>query len=109
MNSGEKNNDSPMEPDHFQQAWRTQSSQTRVTVDLNLLRTAVQQKQRLFRATIWFRDFREVGVAIALLVYWIYAGLTKPLPWTWWLTVPALIFVAGYILVDRRRHPQKPP
>jgi hypothetical protein len=103
------NSNSPTEPDNFQQAWRTQSSQTRVTVNPNLLRSAVQQKQRLFRATIFFRDYREIGVAAAMLVYWFYAGLTKPLPWTWWLTVPALIFVAGFILVDRRRHPQKPP
>jgi hypothetical protein len=100
---------SPIEPDNFQQAWRTQSSQTRVTIDPDQLRTAVQQKQRLFRATIWFRDFREVGVAVLLLPYWFYQGLTKPLPWTWWLTIPAIIFVAGFILVDRRRHPQRPP
>src|SRR4051794_23097997 len=98
---------SPIEPDDFQQAWRTQSSQTRVTVDPARLRSPAQWDQQLFRATIVLRDLREVGVAVALLVYWFWAGLTKPLPWTWWLTVPALLFVIGFILLDRRRHPQK--
>lgn len=99
---------SPIEPDNFQQAWRAQSSQTRVTIDPELLRSAVQQKQRSFRATVLFRDALEVGVAALLLPYWFYAGIKHSLPWTWWLTVPALIFVAGFLLIDRRRHSQKP-
>ena len=30
------------------------------------------------------------------------------LPWTWYLAVPAIIWGAGFILVDRMRHPQRP-
>ncbi|QDT72743.1 serine hydrolase domain-containing protein [Lacipirellula limnantheis] len=97
-----------MDPDQLQQAWRAQSSQTRVTVDADLLRKEVERNQRDFGATILRRDAVEIGVALLLLPYWVYKGLTSSLPWTWWLTVPAILWVVGYFLADRRRYPQTP-
>src|SRR3990172_11428552 len=97
-----------MDPDKYQQAWQAHSSQTRITVDADLLLKEVQRNQYNFRATIFRRDVIEVGVGLLLLPYWFYKGITSSLPWTWYLTVPALIWVIGFFLVDRRRHPQKP-
>ena len=96
-----------MDPDKYQQAWQAQSSQTRVTIDADLLLKEVQRNQRDFRATIFWRDFREVGsrTAVAALCGSIWA-YELSLPWTWYLTVPALIWVIGFILVDRMRHKQ---
>jgi hypothetical protein len=34
-------------------------------------------------------------------------GIARSLPWTWYLTVPALVWVAGFLLVDRRLHPRR--
>ncbi len=73
-----------------------------------MLLKQVQRNQRDFRATILRRDVIEVGIGLLLLPYWIYQGLTQSLPWTWWLGVPAIVFVVGYFLVDRMRHPQTP-
>ena len=70
-----------MAPDNLQQAWRAHASQTLVTVDADLLLKEVQRSQQTFRAMIFFRDFREVGVALVLLPYWFYAGITQSLPW----------------------------
>ena len=97
-----------MDPDKFQQAWQAHSSQTRVTIDADLLLKQVQRNRRDFRATILRRDVIEVGVALCLLPYWFYEGFTTPQPWTWWLTVPAIIWVGGFFLVDRMRYPQTP-
>jgi len=97
-----------MEPDKYQQAWQKHSSQTRVTVDADLLLKEVQRSQRTFRATIFCRDFREVVVVLLLIPLWFYLGARNSLPWTWYLTVPALIWVSGFILVDRMRHKRKP-
>ncbi|MDB5391608.1 MAG: beta-lactamase [Planctomycetaceae bacterium] len=97
-----------MEPDKFQQAWQAQTSQTRVTVDAELLLREVQRNQRDFRAIIFRRDVIEVSVGVLMLFYWMYKGATSSLPWTWYLTVPALIWVIGFILVDRKRHPKTP-
>lgn len=97
-----------MEPDEFQQAWQAEASQTRVTVDADLLLEEVQRQQRNFQSTILWRDFREIGIAVLMIPLWIYLGITTSSPWTWYLTVPALIWVIGFLLVARRRHPNTP-
>lgn len=42
-----------------------------------------------------------------MIPVWFYMGARMSLPWTWYLTVPAFVWVAGFILVDRLRHPLK--
>jgi len=98
-----------MGPDNFQEAWKAQSSQTRVTVNADLLLQEVQRSQSNFRSMIFWRDFREVVVALVMLPMWFVMGYVLSPPWTWYLTVPALLWVIGFIAVDRMRHPQKAP
>ena len=102
------NPDSPMNPDKYQQAWQAQSSQTSVTIDTDLLRKEVQRNQRSFRSTIFWRDFREIAVGIVMLPVWFYLGSALSLPWTWYLAVPAGLWLIGFFLVDRRLHKQRP-
>lgn len=97
-----------MNPDKYQQAWQEHSSQTRVTIDADLLLQEVQRNQRDFRAMIFLRDFREVVVALLMIPVWFYLGAITSSPWTWYLTVPVLVWMAGFMLVYRMRHPQKP-
>ncbi|QDV48007.1 hypothetical protein [Gimesia fumaroli] len=97
-----------MAPDEFQQAWQAQSAQTRVTIDADLLRQEVQRNQLNFRAMIFYRDFGEVLVALLLIPVWFILGARTSSPWTWYLTVPVLIWMAGFMLVYRIRHRQKP-
>ncbi len=97
-----------MEPDKFQQAWQSQTSRTRVTVDANLLLNEVLRNQQEFQATILRRDSVEVGVGIVLIPLLFFMGGVWALPWSWYLSVPALIWVVGFFLVDRARHPQTP-
>jgi hypothetical protein len=52
---------------------------------------------------ICIRDVREVGVALVLLPVWIIMGIKMSSPWTWWLGVPALLWIAGFMIVDRIR------
>lgn len=97
-----------MDPDKYQQAWQSRLFQTRVSVDADLLLKEVRRKQREFRAMIFCRDFREVAVAVLLIPVWFIMGAAIPSPWTWYLTVPALIWIIGFFLVDRMRHRQQP-
>lgn len=97
-----------MEPDQFQQAWRAHSSQTRVAFDADALLKELQRSQQEFQSTIFGRDVREVGVSLVMIPMWLAMGIWMSLPWTWYLTIPALIWVAGFILADRRRYPQRP-
>jgi CubicO group peptidase (beta-lactamase class C family) len=97
-----------MDPDDFQKAWHSQSSQTRVTISADLLRKEVQRSERNFRATIFRRDFREVAVGLIMLPLWFYLGHQGSLPSTWWLGIPAITWVILFIVVDRFRHRQRP-
>lgn len=98
-----------MHPDDFKQAWQTQSPGGRLRIDVELLLKEVQRNERYFTAMIFGRDVREVGIALLLVPVWFYTGYRMSLPWTWYLTVPALVWVAGFMLVDRmRQHRQAP-
>jgi len=79
-----------------------------VIIDADLLLNEVQREQKNFRAIIFYRDFGEVGVALLLIPIWFVLGAMTSSPWTWYLTVPALVWVAGFMLVYRMRHKQKP-
>jgi hypothetical protein len=98
-----------MTPDDFQQAWKTQTSQTRLTIDVDLRVKEVRRNQRYFAAIIFWRDVREVGTALLMVPLWSFLGIWLSLPWTWYLAVPVLLWVAGYMLVDRMWHKRPPP
>lgn len=94
-----------MARDDFQQAWHAASTQTRVTVDADILLREIQRNQRDFLATILRRDLFEVGTALLLLPIWVYLGSVFSLPWSWYLGVPAIAWIAAFILYYRLRYP----
>lgn len=93
-----------MNPDDYQKAWQAQSAQPRVTINADLLLKELQHNQRNFRVAIFWRDFREVAIALLLIPVWFYMGAKLSSPWTWYLTVPVLIWIAGFMLVYRIRY-----
>jgi hypothetical protein len=97
-----------MDPDNLKQAWQTQPSKTRLTIDAELLLKEVQRNEQYLAATIFWRDVREVGISLLMMPLWIYLGIRLSLPWTWYLMVPALLWIAWYMLADRRRHKRQP-
>src|SRR5262245_25454936 len=92
-----------MKFDELQKAWQSEGAQARLTVDADLLLKEVQRNHRLFAATIFCRDAREIGVALVLIPIWILLGIHWTLPWTWYLCVPALLWIAGFMYADRKR------
>lgn len=96
-----------MSPDEYQEAWQAEASRTRVKVDADLMLQEVRRAQERFRTMILMRDYREAGIAILLIPVWFFLGIKFSEPWTWYLTVPALIWVAGFIIVDRKRNKPK--
>jgi CubicO group peptidase (beta-lactamase class C family) len=97
-----------VEPDKFQQAWQAQTSATRVTADADLLLQEVRRNQRTFAAGIYARDVVEVVIGLVMIPVWFYLGIMGSLLWTWWLTVPALVWMIGFMLVYRKRYVPKP-
>ena len=98
----------PNTPDPLKEAWQMQTAQPQFTIDPNLLLTEFRRNERTFTAMIFHRDVREIGVALILIPVWIVLGRCSDSPWTWYLTIPGLLWIAGFMLVDRRRHARPP-
>src|SRR5262245_56691890 len=97
-----------MDPDKLKEAWQAQSSPRRMTIDTELLLKEVQRNQQHFTSTIFWRDVREVGVALFMVPVWVFLGVRFQLPWAWYLTVPVLLWIAVFMLVYRWRFRQQP-
>ncbi len=97
-----------MSPDEYQEAWRAEASQTRVTVNADLLLQDVRRNQREFHAAVSGGDFGVIGILLVLLPVWIYLGVTTASPWTWYLMVPALVWIIAFIQGGRARHKPRP-
>ncbi|MBL7648609.1 MAG: beta-lactamase family protein [Candidatus Hydrogenedentes bacterium] len=90
-----------MSPDDFQQAWRAEASQTRVTVNGDALLEAVRSKQQELRATIVWGDFSTIATELLLLPVFLYLGMATDAPWTWYLVVAAIFWSAAYKVARR--------
>lgn len=92
-----------MNEEELQRLWQTQPVPAPAN-DMNTLMITLRQKHQKFRRTIFWRDFREVGVAIALIPLFLFQRGHDDAAWETYLIVSALIFVAGFLIVDRLRH-----
>ena len=84
-----------MSLDRLKQAWQAETSQVKVTYDSKQLSLEVQRSQDAFRSMIFYRDLREVLVALVMIQVWIALGVGTSSPWTWYLGIPAFLFIAG--------------
>jgi hypothetical protein len=89
-----------MTPDPLQAAWQ---SQPQPAVDSDRLVREFRQGQEKFAATILWRDAREVGVSLVLLPVWVVMGVWIGLPWTWYLVMPGIVWIAAFMTADRMR------
>jgi hypothetical protein len=95
--------------DDLKKAWQSHAAQQRLTLDAGLVLNEVRRNERQFAATIFRRDLREVGIMLLLVPVWIYLGTKNSSPWSWYLVVPTLLWVAGFMIVDRVRQHRRQP
>jgi len=97
----------PVEPDKYQQAWRADTSQTRVAFNADLLlKTLRQRNQQGVRGVLF-------GLTVIVLMFvpiWILLGLVAALPWTWYLGQFAMLLGVGFAMVRayRKQSPSNP-
>lgn len=98
-----------MNPDNLEQVWQSQLLGQRLTINADVLLQQVARNQRHLESLILWRDVREIGLALVMVPVWIWLGVSGSLPWTWYLCIPALLWIAGFMLVDRIRQRARKP
>lgn len=91
-----------MTSDDFKHASGTGSSPIPLATDIELLE-ATRLFQNRFTKSLFWRDLREIGTALLLIPLWLFLGQELALPWTWYLMVPVLVWIAGYLWFARRQ------
>ena len=90
-----------MNLDELQQAWQSQDAGRQVRIDAGLLLKAVRRNQRSFKATIFWRDFREI-IAAGFVIF-VSIVVARLAGWHWLSLAAASVWVVGFLLVDRWR------
>ncbi|MBX3451139.1 MAG: hypothetical protein KF777_16355 [Planctomycetaceae bacterium] len=100
-----------MNDEQLQQAWQSQPAEMSSVGDIDATLIQLRQQQDKFQKQIFWRDVREIGTGILLIPVWIAMGVQGSLPVTWYLAVPAMLWIAGYLLYQRRaaRHLELQP
>jgi hypothetical protein len=97
-----------MEFEDLQRAWQASGGMPRLTLDPALLLREVRRNQLNFWATIFWRDLREIAVALLMALYFSWHG-HRHHDWTDGLLAFACLEVGGFILVDRVRQRRRAP
>jgi Na+/proline symporter len=92
----------------LQKTWQAQDASAKVTVNADVLLKEVRRNQRQFRATIFWRDVREIGGCFLLTIYFSQRGLRHD-DWTDCLVGFACFSVVTFMVVDRLRQRKKQP
>ncbi|MHC4221248.1 MAG: hypothetical protein ACYST9_02410 [Planctomycetota bacterium] len=86
--------------DELQKTWCSQRAEPKLAIDTDLLLKEVRRNKRYFEAAIFWRDVREVGVAIVLGAFFLYFGVKHSF-WPMWLLALLCMWVSVFMVVDR--------
>jgi hypothetical protein len=92
----------------WQKAWQSQDTGANVIINADVLLKEVRRNQQHFRAMIFWRDVREVGLALLLTLFFSYQGLRHQ-DWTDGLIALACFGIGAFMLADRLVQRRKRP
>jgi hypothetical protein len=84
----------------LQKAWQSQDTSAKVTINADVLLKEVQRNQQHFRAGIFWRDVREVGVAAIMACLFLHWAI-RDREWALYLLAFACAVVGLFMLGDR--------
>jgi hypothetical protein len=93
-----------MSRDPLQEAWQSQPDPP---FDADRLVHEFRRGERQFATMIFLRDVREVGSSLVLLPVWVALGVGLGLPWSWYLVIPGLLWIAAFMTIDRLRRKKR--
>jgi len=92
--------------DQLKDKWQNQPEKVDPKVDPEQLLKQVKRNTTTFDVVIFWRDFREAGIALLLVLLILTSGLGC---WQDFLLCFGCLFVAGFIIIDRFKQKSKNP
>jgi len=99
--------------DELKKTWQDSQTAPKLTIDSEMLLREVKGNQDAFESSIFWRDFREVAVALIMFVV-IMKGAFNPENNIWIIgslvvVAISMLYVAGFFIVDRHIQKRKRP
>lgn len=93
--------------------WQKDAAAAKLTIDSDMLIREVKRNKGAFEASVFWRDFREVAVAVIMVGVFLHAAAkAKDNMWVAGALVIvaiSMLYVAAFFLVDRRLQRKKDP
>ena len=93
--------------DELKENWQRQKT-GKLNLDSDLLLREVKRNKKHFESAIFWRDVREVGIAIPLSIFFLYLGIEN-IQWPLVLLGVLAAFVGIFMVVDRIIQKKKMP
>lgn len=97
-----------MDFDEMQRTWQSQGSGPQLAIDPEMLLNEIRRNKRSLEATVFWRDVINVGLATLGGAFFIRLGITLPY-WPWLLPGLSMLWMAGFMFVDRMRWKRNTP
>lgn len=94
--------------DELKKTWQSQHADPRLTISPDLLLKEIKRNKEFFESAIFWRDVREVGIAVIGFFFFLYYGIRHSL---WPLSLLALLslWVSVFMVVDRIAQKRRQP
>ena len=97
-----------MSLDKYQLAWNVEALQEKVVFDAEELTQEVQRSRDAFRVMVVRQHLVQTGLVLAMIPFWFVMGFVMSSPWTFYLVVPVLAWIAVVYLVNLKFYTQRP-
>jgi hypothetical protein len=94
--------------EELQKAWQSQGAGPRLNIEANLLLREIRHNEKNFDRIIFWRDFREIGLAVVMAGFFMFGPMADDV-WSSFLMALGCLWVAGFMIVDRWRQRQDQP
>lgn len=95
--------------DEYQKAWQQQGATGQVTMGREALLKLVRSNHQGMKKMFFGHYSLMVVFGLIYVPLWIWMGVSGDLPWTWYLEIPAFLWVVGFLVANRRVRWQEEP
>jgi hypothetical protein len=99
--------------DELQKTWQKDAASSKLTIDSDILLREVRRNKEAFESTIFWRDFREVAVAVIMVGVFLYDAFKRAenmwIASSFVILAITCLYVAAFFIVDRHLQRKKGP